>query len=253
MENQVQNLDSKFHCLAAKAHQELNGRIEPSDFLSRVTHLPVSARTLHRSYIKENLTNIPPPITFESIWSILNLYWDFLNYGLLEHVINKCGSEDLKQQMQDYVDELSTFKRETRLCDFIKSWPYRDDGPPEDRLKKVVVKMNHEWSQCTLQDVESFMKALVHKFFLPEFDILLQNAERGCVRVTLLTSPSIATTLQQNLANTETEFFKKHSIISVTIDGQRIDVLECNTSLMTQLSKRVLACSLVPSKTTVVV
>ena len=59
---------------------------------------------------------------FENIWSILNLYWDFLNYGLLEHVISNFGSEDLKQQMQDYVDELSTFKQTTRLCDFIESW-----------------------------------------------------------------------------------------------------------------------------------
>ena len=55
-----------------------------------------------------NVANIPPPVTFVKIWTILNMYWDFLNYGLLEHVINKCGSEDLKQQMQDYVDELST-------------------------------------------------------------------------------------------------------------------------------------------------
>ena len=200
----------------------MKGNIEPHIFLSRVTYLPVSARPQHRSFIEEKLTNIPPPVTFESIWSILNLYWDFLNYGLLEHVINKCGSEDLKQQMQDYVDELSTFKHTTRLCDFIESWPCRDDGPPEDRLKKVVVKMNHEWSQCTLQDMESFMKALIHKFFLPEFDVLLQKAERGCVCVTWLTSPSVATLLQQNLANIETEFFKKHGIDAVTIDGQDV-------------------------------
>ena len=198
----------------------MKGNIEPHIFLSRVTYLPVSARTQHQSFIKKNLTNIPPPVTFENIWSILNLYWDFLNYGLLEHVINQCGSEDLKQQMQDYVHELSTFKQTTRLCDFIKSWPCRDDGPPEDCLKKVVVKMKHDWSQCTLKDVESFKKALVHKFFLPEFDILLQKAERGCVCVTWLTSPSIATLLQQNLANIETEFLKKHGINAMTIEPQ---------------------------------
>ena len=200
----------------------MKGNIEPHIFLSLVTCLPVSARTQHRSFIEKNLTNIPPPVTFENIWSILNLYWDFLNYGLLEHIINKCGSEDLKQQMKEYVHQLSAFKLTTRLCDFIESWPCRDDGPPEDRLKKVVVKMNHEWSQCTLQDVESFKKALVHKFFLPEFDILLQKVERGCVCVTWLTSPSIASLLQQNLANIETEFFKKHGIDVVTIDGQDV-------------------------------
>ena len=222
MTQTVEDLENKFGNLIDKTCQEVNGKIEPPVFLSRVTYLPVSARTQHRSFIKTNLTNIPPPVTFESIWSILNLYWDFLNYELLEHVINKCGSEGLKQQMHNYVEELSTFKQTTRLCDFIESWPCRDDGPPEDRLKKVVVKMNYEWSQCTLQDVESFKKDLVHKFFLPEFDILLQKAERGCVCVTWLTSPSIATLLQQNLANIETEFFKKHGIDAVTIDGQDV-------------------------------
>ena len=222
VEDQVQYFEERFGNLIDKACREVKGKVEPHVFLSRVTYLPVSARSQHQSFIKKNLTNIPPPVTFESIWSILNLYWDFLNYGLLEHVINKCGSDDLKQQMQDYVDELSTFKQTTRLCDFIESWPCRDDGPPEDRLKKVVVKMKHEWSQCTLQDMESFKRALVHKFFLPEFDILLQKAERGCVCVTWLTSPSIATLLQQNLANIETEFFKKHGIDAVTIDGQDV-------------------------------
>ena len=222
VEDQVCYFDSTFRSLVNKAYQEVNGKMEPSDFLSRLTCLPVSDRTQHRSFIKENLTNIPPPLTIVNIWTILNLYWDFLNYGLLEHVISNFGSEDLKQQMQDYVDELSTFKQTTRLCDFIESWPCRDDGPPEDRLKKVVVKMKHEWSQCTLRDVESFKKALVHKFFLEEFDMLLQKGEKGCVCVTWLTSPSIATLLQQNLANIETDFFKKHGIDAVTIDGQDV-------------------------------
>ena len=222
MEDQVHYFDSTFRSLVNKAYQEVNGKTKPDDFLSRVTCLPVPDRTQHRSFVEKKLTNIPPPVTIVNIWCILNLYWDFRNYGLLEHVISNFGSEDLKQQMQNYVDELSTFKQTTRLCDFIESWPCRDDGPPEVRLKKVVFKMRHEWSQCTLQDVESFKKSLVHKFFLPEFDILLQTAERGCVCVTWLTSPSIATLLQQNLANIETEFFKKHGIDAVTIDGQDV-------------------------------
>ena len=222
MEYQVQIFESKFGHLADKSYREVNGKMEPSDFLTCVTYLPVSARTLHRSFIKNDLSNIPPPLTYVKIWTILNTYWDFLNYGFLEHVINKCGSEDLKQKMEDYIGKLSTFKQTTRLCDFIDSWPCRDDRPPEDHLKKVVAKMKLDWFKCTLKDVESFKKALVHKFFLPEFDILLQKAERGCVCVTWLTSPSIATLLQQNLANIETEFFKKHSIDAVTTDGQEI-------------------------------
>ena len=220
MESQVKHFDDKFSILADKAYLEVSREMEPSTFLARVTYLPVSSRLQHRNFIKKNLTRIRNPVTFEKIWSILNLYWDFLNYGLLEHVINKFGSEDLKHQMQDYLDELSTFKRRTRLCDFINSWPCKDHGPPEEELRKVVTKMRHEWTKCTLHDVESFRAALIHKFFLPEFDLILQNANRGCVCVTWLTSPSTATLLQQNLANIEKEFFTEHKIEAVTIDGQ---------------------------------
>ena len=220
MKNEVQYFDKMFRSLVDKANQEVRRQIEPSVFLTRVTNLPVLARFEHRTFIEEKLTNLPPPVTFENVWTKLNLYWDFLNYGFLEHVIDTFGSAELKQQMQNYLNELAAFKQRTLfcdLCDFI-----RDDRPLDEGLKSIVVKMHKEWSQCTLHDVESFKKDLVYKFFLPEFTMLLQKAERGCVCVTWLTSPSIATLLQQNLVNIETEFFKKHDIDGVTIDGQDV-------------------------------
>ena len=241
VEDQVQYFEKKFHSLKDKSYQEVSRKMEPSDFISRVTVL-----TQHRSFIEEKLSNIQPPVTFENIWSILNLYWDFLNYEFLEHVIEIFGSEDLKQQMRHYVEELSSFKQTTQLCDFIKSWLHRDDGPPEHTLKKMVVKMRLKWYLCTLQDMESFKNAVVDKFSLKSYDILFQKAEGEGVYVTWfplevyetllqtaelegrdvcitwLTSSSIATLLQQNMANIETEFFKKHNVDAVTIDGQDV-------------------------------
>ena len=215
VEDQVQYFEKKFHSLKDKSYQEVSRQMEPSDFIFRVI-----VPTQHRSFIEEKLSNISPLVTFENIWSILNWYWDFLNYEFLEHVIETFGSEDLKQQMRHYVEELSSFKQTTRLCDlcdFIKH-----DGPPEHTLKNVVVKMQLKWYQCTLQDVESFKNALVDIFSLKVYDILFQKAEGEDVCITWLTSPSIATLLQQNLMNIETEFFKKHGIDAVTIDGQDV-------------------------------
>ena len=123
VENEVQYLDKKFRSLVDKANQEVCRQMEPSVFLFRVTNLPVLACLQHRTFIEEKLTNLPPPVTFENIWTKLNLYWNFLNYGFLEHVIDRFGSADLKQQMQKYVDKLAIFKQRTLfcdLCDFIR-------------------------------------------------------------------------------------------------------------------------------------
>ena len=223
VDDQVHYFEKRFGNLINEVCQQVNKRMKPSDFLFCVSNLPVSARNQHRSFIEEKLMNVPPPVNFVKIWSTMNLYWDFLNYGFLEHVINKFGSENLKQQMQEYISELHTFKQRTRLFDFIKTWSCKDlQRQREDCLKKVVVKMEKEWLQCTLQDLESFSEDLVHKFFLPGSDMLFHDAQEGCVCVTWLTSLSIAELLHQNLATVETEFFKKHSIKLITISGQDI-------------------------------
>ena len=218
MTDQVRYFETKLGSLIDKAYQEVQ-EIEPSLFLSRVTYLSVSDRPQHRTFIEEKLTKFSSPVTIVNIWPILNLYWDFLNYGFLEHVINKCGSENLKQQMQKYVDELSAFKQKTLLCDLCNI--IGDDRRLKD-CKKVVVKIQKEWSQCTLQDVELFKKDLIDKLFLPDYAMLFREAGEGCISVTWLTSPPIATLLQQNLKNIETEIYKKHGIDEVTIDGQDI-------------------------------
>ena len=107
----------------------------------------------------------PPPVMLVKVWSILNLY--FLNYGLLEHVIRIFGSETSDPGLCGQTFCIQ--KNYTRLCDFIDSWPCKDDRPPEEELRKVVMNMRQEWTQCTLHDVESFKTGLVQKFFLQEF------------------------------------------------------------------------------------
>ena len=95
--------ENKFHTLVNKTYLEVKENMNPLVFLSCITCLLVLARTHHRSFIKE-LTNIPPPVTFEKIWLTLNLYWDFLNYEQLEHAIKKCGRPSTQSQEGSFHD-----------------------------------------------------------------------------------------------------------------------------------------------------
>ena len=79
--DQVEYFETEFASLVDKACHDVTKRdLEPSIFLSRVATLRVSDRTQHRNFIQENLINIPPPVTFDKIWSRLTNYWDFMNY-----------------------------------------------------------------------------------------------------------------------------------------------------------------------------
>jgi len=79
--DQVEYFESGFASLVDKACQEAKeSDLETSIFLSRVTTLRVADRTQHRGFIEKKLENIPPPVTFDKIWSRLTNYWDFMNY-----------------------------------------------------------------------------------------------------------------------------------------------------------------------------
>ena len=171
MADQIGKFEGKFASLVDKAcHDVRERKLEPSIFLFHVTTLGVSECIQHRSFIKKELTDIPLPVTFHGIWTRLNTYWDFLNYGLLEHIISKFGSQGLKRQMQDYVMELSDFKRRTRLCDFIDSWPVLRESPPKTELQVFVVSMKHDWDKCTLDDLDTSKGGITcSNFFLPDF------------------------------------------------------------------------------------
>ena len=91
IQDQVEYFENKFGNLVDKTCQEVNGKIELPIFLTRVTCLPVSARTQHRSFIETNLANIPPPVTFENIWLILlGLFqlWTVHVFWILDPIVN---------------------------------------------------------------------------------------------------------------------------------------------------------------------
>ena len=167
----IEYFEDEFASLVDRACQDVREREpEPTVFLFQVTTLRVSDCIQHRSFIRKELTDIPPPVSFERIWTRLTIYWNFLNYGLLEHIIGIFGSKDLKHQMQGYVKKLSEFKRTTRLCDFIASWPVLKETPPETELRLFIASMKHDWEKCTMDDLDSSKGGITcSKFFLPDF------------------------------------------------------------------------------------
>ena len=111
---------------------------------------------------------IDPGTTFDDLWAKLSKYWNFLNFDLLEHVVSIFGSEDLKHKMKSCEHDLQSFRKATKLCDFIDCWPVRGQTPPEKELQIFVAKMGHQWDNCTLEDLDTLEGAITRKFFLPK-------------------------------------------------------------------------------------
>jgi len=145
-----------------------------------------------------------------------------MNFDLLEHVVRRFAIEDLKQNMKSYEHDLQSFRKTTRLCDFIDCWPVRGEpslGTQLD-LKEFIAKMKHDWDSCTLEDLEKLKGVITHKFFLPEFALQLRKIKEGCITITWPIPVPFMKALQEAIETTSSEFFMEYKIETITIDGK---------------------------------
>ena len=217
----IQTMETRFDQLLDKTQEGLVDNNIPLQKLKRcITRLPASIKDQHFHFIKENLSEIKESKCVENIFLSLHLYWNFLNYTLLEHIVNEFGNNDTKAAMAKYVSELVAFRKATKLSDFITHWPCTRRVPPD--MSKLVIKMEKDWSNCTLEDVEQFKTTLTQELLLPSFAVLLRDAEQGCISFTWLIPSSIVQLLSKDIHNIKLGWFKQHNIQRLAIDGQEL-------------------------------
>jgi len=192
--------------------------IEAHRFHAKLMALDVSRKHEHKKFIKS--LQIKPETTFHDLWVELNDYWNFLNFELLEHVVSKFGNEDLKREMKSYTHDLQTCRSITRLCDFVDCWPVKEEIPSTSDLRTFIVEMKLDWDHCTLEDLETSKGAITHKFFLPDFSLLLKKINRGSIVITWLLPAQYVNALREAIQSTSMEFFVEQKIEAISIDGQ---------------------------------
>ena len=214
----MEQLESRFSDLMYCTYLLLTDKgIEDRHFHACLMALDVSRRKEHGEFVN-NILKCGPNLY--DLWCKLCDYWNFLNFNLLEHVINKFGSPDLKLKIKSYTCDLQKFRSATRLSDFVDCWPVTGETPPTSDLRTFVVKMNLNWEWCTLEDLETFKGVITHKLFLPDFTLRLEKIQDGCITVTWLLPAPFVKPSQVAIQSTSIEFFMEQKIETISIDGR---------------------------------
>ena len=175
----VEQLQSRFSDLVYCTYLSLTDQgIEAHHFHACLMALDLSRSKEHEEFLSSSFKS---GTKFYDLWCKLCNYWNFLNFDILEHVVNKFGSPDLKHQMKSYVCDLQKFRRATRLCDFVHCWPVVGETPPTSHLRTFAVEMQLDWDRCTLEDLERLKGVITHKLFLPDFILPLEKIEESII------------------------------------------------------------------------
>ena len=185
-----------------------------------------------KSELEISLMNKLQPIydakNIDTIFGILNLsIWSYLNFGLLQHLVEVYGDDKLLQRMLKYTSSVESFRKETTLKVFWKASPAMRKYPEiptelRESLKQISFKHNNLDATTYLDAIESYRKEIAWQYSFPDFIIILKDIEKGCVATIWLVPPSLAAKLEDETKRGNVSFLEQHNILELKIEESTV-------------------------------
>ena len=186
-------------------------------FRNSLTSLPFHVRPDHLQFIQDNLKDIMKTESIEELFLHLNLHWSFLDYGLLEHIIQRYGSDDLKRRMNQYKEDVVLFRQTTTVGQLIRIWPGRVEPPPNFSL--VISKLRKKAIELTLKELEELKRRFCSQFRLSECVLMFAGGSNGSVIIFWYIPSVLTSELTAAVCLTESSFFEQLGVLKLEVDG----------------------------------
>ena len=230
--NEVENHQSVFEDLQVEILEELDEKkFSVQSLKVKLTcarHCPDYSKYLKLVLSKSSIK------TMLDLFGHITECWSFLDYGLLNVIIDKFGSKDLKQKMKTYASDLSIFRNKTKVAPFVRAIQQNNFHPRKQRkkkkeeeiFKKLIETINQDPNICTLARLDLLRTRHYDKLrelSLTQVALMVYDRiELCCVRITwLLLSEQVATFEQMfEVCIMQGTFFDENSIIHLELDGR---------------------------------
>jgi len=117
--------------------------------------------------------------SIEKVLFIINDYFSFFNYHVLEHIVNRLGTDQDKIELQTYKKDFHQYsKRRIFECPPVY-------GPISDADHVILdLKLDTAYDQFTVEELENFRCRLSRLFcVLPQTVLRLCRVEKGCLQL----------------------------------------------------------------------
>ena len=169
---QLQKVNDERECL----QQQLNKQVE---------HLHSLLAHAFEDLLKSTFHTIPQNVWITDIHSQLT---DYLNYHLLEHIVQKHGNDEIKSKIEEYCCHIANFQRNTTIAEFIthaqnKRRVLRMLSFREYYIKLTVSVIDREIDTTMLEDVERARCYLSQSLSISLHTIIFFTAEPGTIEM----------------------------------------------------------------------
>ena len=111
---------------------------------------------------------------------IIRDYLSFFNYHIIEHIIERLGSDKDRSELKRYKEKLADYcRRRVFEC------PPKVFGlPSKSDHDLAVVKLDKKLEQYTLEQIQRFQSKLSNIIGIPQYALQLISVEKGCMILT---------------------------------------------------------------------
>ena len=204
--------------------------VSPETLVDSLTLLPVALRAEYHKFVFNNLDTLESANSIRKIFRHINLYFTFIDHGLMGHLIEEFGSEQLQQDMSVYAVKVQSFLSQTTVLQLMDHWPGRRDIPPH--FEKLIAVIDGDPNKYTLRELDDLRKRLCSETRLSETILILIGVGRKNSFLVCWVVPSVFVPQLKSAIIRLRRFFQRESIFSVTVGTHRLYSIAVRDSIL---------------------
>ena len=232
----IETLEEQFDSLHDRLVTELSeGGASVENVLWALTKLPLAFRKEYESTIQNMLPDLEKREVIRNLFHRLNPLFTFIDYKLLQHLVSKFGSPELKKDMTSYAEQVQLFKKVTTISEPIDYWPGLDI--PQIDHKMLRTKFEDDPKSYTLEKLDSFRNHFYSMLRLSEFvavSILALLKPTNSFVAMWLIPTVVVPEIKEAFSQMDSTFFQTERVLEISLDDrtlyQRSVSSECMTS-----------------------
>ena len=230
----IEDFESRFRCLQKEIlHQLIENNVDTLTVINSLTLLPVKLKKEYEKAIQELLPFFSNKESLNKLFFHLNPLFSFLDYGLLEYIINEYGSDVLKHDMITYSSDMRIFMKETTIKQLIEAdhIPGQTEIPPKFSL--IEAKIGEDASKCTLEQLNRLRKRYCSEVKLSEIVFhLVAVVEFNSFIVRWLVPSALVDDVVKSTKNLNQSFYQEYKITFFTLNGMWLFISKTETDAM---------------------
>ena len=217
------NLDDRFAILTKKAIDCLKkSNTAVGDVVYELSTLPACEKGDWKLFLDENVEKFRKCKDHNELFFDLNLNLTYLSPDLLRHLVKKLPPlQEIEGDIEEYMDDLHKFRRETPL-ELFHQINKKHIQPPSG-FTDIIVKFEELKSRngpLTLQHVEDLrLQYYIGHHRLYNFALMLRDVTKNCYIITFSVAESVVELLQTNIPK---ELLRDFGITEVVVSGRCI-------------------------------